>query len=459
MGIFARKPWIAQPYACHPEILPLFKVGRWTHAAIPLGEKGAAAKRFLHVISFYNISGRDQGVIRTNRNRFLERVFAHASGLGQQPVLLCMDANSTIHASHCLSLAVTSGKWIDLGSYFTNNNPEPTFGTSKKWDKISWSKHVTRPDYIFVNQAALSIGQSFRIRRDLSPRGHLGLEVTIKVGKVCQTYRAFQQPKAFPKQITISEDEQNTVLNKVLERRYGDFLTAKNTDPDLAWKEFASIAEEYLRGIHVSAKSPCEGGRHGPVRFRQMNSTHAAASKKNPTEAGTRVLMQLRRTQRQSNELRRKIVRIYHTATCNQQDAHDCEVLLKKLILIAPKLGTTISTKLSETLTELDQYDSLLDVRICTIQKEKFLARLNGWKNVLRSDFTNGGGRKAYAWLKDDWKPPITAVRSRQGEIVTSPAEVVDCLQDSWNELFDQTTQPTWPPPGAICIIFKSPSM
>ena len=39
-----------------------------------------------------------------------------------------------------------------------------------------------------------------------------------------------------------------------------------------------------------------------------------------------------------------------------------------------------------------------------------------------------------------------TSVRSRQGEIVTSPAEVVDCLQDSWNELFNQTTQPTWPP-------------
>ena len=33
--------------------------------------------------------------------RYLERVFAHVSGLGQQPVVICMDANTSIKGSHC----------------------------------------------------------------------------------------------------------------------------------------------------------------------------------------------------------------------------------------------------------------------------------------------------------------------------------------------------------------------
>ena len=146
VGIFTRQPWVAQRCVPSAELMQLAKVGRWTYGVVPLGSKGARAKGFLHLISFYNLAGRDQGVIRTNKYRYLEKVLSHATGLGDQPVLICMDANSSIQASHCLTLATNSGKWIDLGAHYTNNQPGPTFGASKDWDRVTWGPNVSRPD-------------------------------------------------------------------------------------------------------------------------------------------------------------------------------------------------------------------------------------------------------------------------------------------------------------------------
>ena len=53
----------------------LFRSARWVRAAIPLSSQTSTAKRWLHIISFYNISGHDQGLIKTQRSRLLEKVF------------------------------------------------------------------------------------------------------------------------------------------------------------------------------------------------------------------------------------------------------------------------------------------------------------------------------------------------------------------------------------------------
>lgn len=154
MGIFAEPPYITLPCVLTSETAQLAQSSRWTYAAVALGNKGAKAKRFFAFISFYNVSVRDQGRIRTNRGRLLHKVFSHASGLGEQPVLLCMDANTSMQASRAMSLAVASGRWYDLGSYFTDGAPAPTFGPRKNWDKLSWTSNVSRPGYIFANPSS-----------------------------------------------------------------------------------------------------------------------------------------------------------------------------------------------------------------------------------------------------------------------------------------------------------------
>ena len=231
----------------------------------------------MHLICFYNLAGRDQGIIRTNKNRYLEKVLSRATGLSDQPVLICMDANSSIQASHCLTLATNSGKWIDLGAHYTNNQPAPTFGASKDWGRVTWGPNVSRPDYMFGNPALLCLCETFKIRRDLSPKGHLGLELVLKVDVPCMPYRALQSPKAFPAKVSTSAEQQQQVLDQVLSKWLDKFETVKY-DSDLAWQTFSALSEDYLRGIHKCSKHR-EGGRRTKIRFRQMNCTQAAADK------------------------------------------------------------------------------------------------------------------------------------------------------------------------------------
>lgn len=102
----------------------LLKTHRWIRGAVPMGCKGAGAKRWLRIISLYNFAGRDS-LVRTNRERLLEQTFAEASAFGDQATIICMDANCSFASSVAMKLAVSSGKWVDLGSHFTNQSPEP----------------------------------------------------------------------------------------------------------------------------------------------------------------------------------------------------------------------------------------------------------------------------------------------------------------------------------------------
>ena len=123
----------------------LFETSRWCASAIPLGPKGATARRYLHIVSFYGISNKRYGGRHTQDERLLQRPFCHATELGDQPVLLCMDANTTVESSLVLTQSLASQKWVDLGAHFAQGEPEYTYGASANWDKFSKGIGVTRP--------------------------------------------------------------------------------------------------------------------------------------------------------------------------------------------------------------------------------------------------------------------------------------------------------------------------
>ena len=133
----------------------------------------------------------------TQNERLLKRLFEYGTKLGQQPVLLCLDSNTTVHASLVLGQALASKNWIDFGSYFTTNNPECTFSSAAQWDKISTGAGVTRPDLILANQYALQLCTSFQLRRDLTVKGHLGLQIEISAPKAMETIRVHVPQRPF----------------------------------------------------------------------------------------------------------------------------------------------------------------------------------------------------------------------------------------------------------------------
>ena len=135
----------------------------WLKGSPSVGRHGAAGKRFLRLISFYNISGRSTGYVKSQKERLLSKVLAQAASLGDQPVLICSDTNCTVENSAALKSALASSKWYDLGDYFSNHKPANTFCAKEPWDE----SQATRPDYVLANAPALSLCRNFEVTRTL----------------------------------------------------------------------------------------------------------------------------------------------------------------------------------------------------------------------------------------------------------------------------------------------------
>ena len=78
--------------------------------------------------------------------------------------------------------ALEVGGWHDVGKVMGEQGWEwPNYNGGDGWDKYSW-KEASRPDIISMNSQAAAICKSFEIRRDLTIRNHLGLEMGMEVG-------------------------------------------------------------------------------------------------------------------------------------------------------------------------------------------------------------------------------------------------------------------------------------
>ena len=114
IGMLSRKTKTTGPAdtSLQPDAIHLFESGRWCRGAIPPGGKAEFAKRWLHVISLYNIAGSDRGIVKTIKECLLKRAFQDAAQIGEQPVLLCADASTSVDASPALKAVQSTGVWI-----------------------------------------------------------------------------------------------------------------------------------------------------------------------------------------------------------------------------------------------------------------------------------------------------------------------------------------------------------
>eukprot|EP00959_Pyramimonas_sp_CCMP1952_P153125 3203181-Pyramimonas_sp.AAC.1 len=106
---------------------------------------------FLHVACLYNCQG------HLRNERYLDKAFEGCVAVGDQPVLLCADTNLA-STSVVIQDTVATGRCIDLGRRFaTEDGMEPTYCGQTGWDKVTWGRYVSRPDYIFANPAAAAL--------------------------------------------------------------------------------------------------------------------------------------------------------------------------------------------------------------------------------------------------------------------------------------------------------------
>jgi hypothetical protein len=170
---------------------------RWTRAAIPITKESKIgnARYFLHRSNLHNNPGGNR-IDRTQKERNIKWVVEDGARIGEQPVLLCMDANSVPEKSEEIQKALRS-VWYDAAKlYSKDGEAEMTFSKYKDWDK--WTKKgATRPDVVLMNEQAKSMCTGVKVRRDLPIRSHPGIEITISIKKVTVKKNVIRKPKEY----------------------------------------------------------------------------------------------------------------------------------------------------------------------------------------------------------------------------------------------------------------------
>ena len=310
-----------------------------------------------------------------------------------------------------------------------------TFSQNKDWNKFDWGKGVTRPDFVFVNQPALQICSAFRIIRDLSPRGHLGLEVCLRLSASFSICRSIRFPKAFhfPENDRWSDDDKSKLAENLVQKHADELLKARQQGQQQSWRVFSQIAEEYLRHRCV----------HGQPRYEQKSVAVQVADKTCPSSTGSARLKACYKALRQAREYGRKLTHRLHT-TKNEQDSFDFAILAarlrafikqKKLNLIVPDLMSPVS--------QIDNFVDDLQSYALEVQQTQMKCRITAWKRRIKSDFWYGG-RHAFSWLRDGAQPTVHAISSSTGEVAHCPQDMVEIVRREWDSLFNQPNQPTW---------------
>ena len=115
----------------------LYRTSRWQRTAVHIETKKATHKRIarttpVHIVSAYAESG--LGNNRTiRRERFLAMLFEDCEALGDQPVLICIDANTEVSSSENLTAALAD-KWIDVAETFASGGEGPGLTYNKSGD-------------------------------------------------------------------------------------------------------------------------------------------------------------------------------------------------------------------------------------------------------------------------------------------------------------------------------------
>ena len=82
-----------------------------------------------------------------------------------------------------------------------------------------------------------------------------------------------------------------------------------------------------------------------------------------------------------------------------------------------------------------------LEEHISTTQSNKANERIRQWKAKLRHDFQQGG--RQTSWLRDEWQPPLTALKHKQ-DFLTNPKEMVSANRDAWDGLTNTNEKYYW---------------
>ena len=149
----------------------LWETRRWAAAALPCGDR----KQHIHVRSAYAEAGAStDDRLLAQSELFLQKMFAEIASLGEQPVVLSLDANLSRERSATLNALFNSGRWIDVACEVAVDRDQLQ-ATYHKDGVLPGSAQsgAARIDFLVCNRCAWAHFKSFRFRFDLKIPCHV----------------------------------------------------------------------------------------------------------------------------------------------------------------------------------------------------------------------------------------------------------------------------------------------
>ena len=370
----------------------------------------------LHFMTVYGYTGADvHAEAQTHNDTLMSSVFDYASGFGNTPVYIGMDANTDNLSSSSLSQISLSQRWFDVGSHFAylqSDIPSPTcFAKGNPAGR--------RIDYIFANSPAVNAIKEFTLETAVPIPTHRPLCITILAHLFSSSVTRLALPPttySFPRPTLHFLNVFSELLQWDINVFEGDVEQAYS-----CWNEWA---QQYLTlltntDFHSRGATPCI--RKGLLAL--------PLSRELPTSKRPYITLY--------NRTVSAISEIYTTPACLNtlrfrtflsQIAAEANSLLRDFELLddprqwLPRLREAL---LIHRLTEQT-----------TIQQQ----RKTAWQSWIKDTWALNS-KKIYQLIKGKFVEPFTCLQTDNG-LITDRAQIDILLQQAWSPIFAKYTTP-----------------
>ena len=182
---------------------------------------------------------------------FLQKMFSEIASLGDQPVVLSLDANLSRERSATLNALFTSGRWIDV-AYEVAVDRDQLQATYHRDGVLpgSGQSGATRIDFLVCNRCAWAYFKSFRYRFDLKIPCHVVTELVLSTQRFSSMCTVWVPPLEYhPNKEGLAQLEADGCdFVETPAQRLTDTLRhhVEARDFNSAWNTWVQSAEEYL---------------------------------------------------------------------------------------------------------------------------------------------------------------------------------------------------------------------
>ena len=233
----------------------LYQTGRWVGTTVQV----AGGNQLVHVISFYGISGANEGGDAMLRNEsLLQQVFDESSSLGDVPVVLCGDFNVKPEKSRVITTELLAGRWLDAAATIARiegTTPADTFFSRGTCSRI---------DLMLLNNRAAQLLHSCKVLPVPADgiRNHKPVQMVMRLPDSSEWAERIPRARGLPvvpPELRLSDETKEHIATDIKAKEGLAFYKKYEAgDIDGLWADWCSIAERYLLEVVAMANGQPE---------------------------------------------------------------------------------------------------------------------------------------------------------------------------------------------------------